>query len=532
MNKIHVLDCTLRDGGYCNQWKFGAGNIKKIVNKLAEANIDVIECGYISDKVDYDEDSTKYGSVSEINKFIPWNKKGKLYVAMVNYGECDIETLPECKASGLDGIRVAFHKKDVNDAMTYCRLIMCKGYKVFVQPMVSMSYTDEEFLALINKVNEISPYAFYIVDSFGMMKKKNLIRLFYMIEHNLKKEIWIGFHAHNNMQLAYANAQCLVDIQTSRSLLIDASVYGMGRGAGNLNTELFVEYLNEYSDGKYLIKPLLYLIDEILNDFYKKNYWGYSLPKYLSATHNVHPNYASFFDEKNTLTVEAMDEIFGQITPEKKFEFDRNYAEALYHQYMALAHKHLCHVHKDRLKEKVLGKKILLIAPGKSSETDKDKILRYIEKEDVVSVGINFEYKNAELIFISNLIRFRDLGADKYKKCIVTSNIFAEEVYAQVKYDELLVPIASVQDNAGMMAIRLMIELGAEEIYLAGFDGYSHFSEDNYSLCQRALITKPELADAMNEGISQMIRQFENEIPVRFITKSIYQGFAGKEIGI
>ncbi|HFP8864919.1 TPA: 3-hydroxy-3-methylglutaryl-CoA lyase, partial [Enterococcus faecium] len=149
-----------------------------------------------------------------------------------------------------------------------------------------------EFLAVIKNVNQFKPYAFYIVDSFGMMKGKDLTRLFYMIEHNLEKDIQIGFHSHNNMQLAYSNAQKLITVQTNRSLIIDSSVYGMGRGAGNLNTELFVEYLNDNAGKKYQLKPLLYIIDEILNSFYQKSYWGYSLPNYISAVHNAHPNYA------------------------------------------------------------------------------------------------------------------------------------------------------------------------------------------------------------------------------------------------
>lgn len=521
MNKIHVLDCTLRDGGYCNQWKFGAGNIHKIVGGLTEANIDVIECGYISNKAVYDRDSTRYNSVYEINSIIPQNKNGKLYVAMINYGECNIESLPEYADMGLDGVRVAFHKKDSEAAIAFCRQVMQKGYRVFVQPMVSMGYTDEEFLSLIRQVNEIRPYAFYIVDSFGMMKKKNLIRLFYMVEHNLDKYVWIGFHSHNNMQLAYANAQCLVDVQTSRNLLIDTSVYGMGRGAGNLNTELFVEYLNEYADGKYQIKPLLHMIDEVLNDFYKTNYWGYSLPKYLSASHSVHPNYASFFDDRNTLTAEAMNELLGQISPDRKFEFDMSYAEELYHQYMT--ESRFYQVHMDRLKEKLSGKKVLLIAPGKSSETEKEKIVMFMGEEETVSISINFEYENAGLIFVSNLIRFRDLEACQHQKCIVTSNISGEDVYARVKYNVLSASVESVRDNAGMMAIRLMIDLGAQEIFLAGFDGYSYFPGDNYSKCQRTLVTRPELVDEMNKGISQMLVQFRNEIPVHFITKSIYQ---------
>lgn len=520
MNKIHVLDCTLRDGGYCNQWKFGADNIKKMIDGLVKANIDIIECGYISDKAAYDRNSTQYTDFEEVHTYLPEDKSGKIFVAMINYGDYDIHKLPEQKENGLDGIRVAFHKKDVDAAVMFCKQIMDKGYKVFVQPMVSVSYSDEEFIRLINKVNDIGPYAFYIVDSFGMMKKNDLIRLFYMVEHNLNKNIWIGFHSHNNMQLAYSNAQSLVDIQTSRNILIDSSIYGMGRGAGNLNTELFVEYLNEYSSGNYSIKPLLNIIDEILNDFYKKNYWGYSLSKYLSASYNVHPNYAIYFDEKNTLTVEAMDEIFSQIDANKKFEFDKAYAEELYLNYMES--KQARKSYEDALKNIVKGKKILLIAPGKSSEREKNKISDFLSQDNVLPISINFEYENTKLIFVSNLIRFRDLDEGSYRKCIVTSNIPTNEAYMRVKFDDLLSPVLSVRDNAGLMAIKLMIDLEAEEIVLAGFDGYSHYSEDNYSQKQRVLITKPALADEMNEGISQVLRQYGRKIKISFITDSIY----------
>ena len=116
----------------------------------------------------------------------------------------------------------------------------------------------------------MGPYAFYIVDSFGMMKEKDLIRLFYTVEHNLSESICIGFHSHKNMQLAYSNCLSLTQVQSNRSIIIDASIYGMGRGAGNLNTELFTEYLNETHNATYKLKPLLTIVDEILDDFYKK----------------------------------------------------------------------------------------------------------------------------------------------------------------------------------------------------------------------------------------------------------------------
>ncbi len=178
MNRVHILDCTLRDGGYCNQWKFGWDNARKIVKGLVKADIDIIECGFLSEKISYDKDVTKFTTVDELRSIIPENRSNKLFVAMINYGDYDAENLPQCDGTSIDGIRVAFHKKDMDEALKLCSAIKNKGYKVFIQAMVTLSYTDNEFLTLIKEVNLMEPYAFYIVDSFGMMKNRDLIRLF------------------------------------------------------------------------------------------------------------------------------------------------------------------------------------------------------------------------------------------------------------------------------------------------------------------------------------------------------------------
>ena len=335
MNNIHILDCTLRDGGYCNEWRFGFDNAKKITHGLQEAGIEIIECGFISNCILYDPDVSKYTTMEQIAKIIPERKDGKIFVAMMNYGEYNIDDLPNYDGSSIDGIRVAFHKKDLNEALTLCEQIKEKGYLVFIQAMVSIAYSDEQFLSMIRRVNKFKPYAFYIVDSFGMMKEKDLIRLFYVVEHNLNDKIWIGFHSHNNMQLAYSNAQKLTTVHTSRNLIIDSSIYGMGRGAGNLNTELFLQYLNENAGKSYQLKPILILIDDILNYFHQQNYWGYSLPNYISSAHNAHPNYAGYLDDKKTLTIEGMNEIFDMMDDDKKVSYNKEYIEELYLQYMA-----------------------------------------------------------------------------------------------------------------------------------------------------------------------------------------------------
>lgn len=522
MNRIKVLDCTLRDGGYCNQWKFGYHNIQKIIDRLTEAELDIIECGFLSEKVQYDKNVTKFATVEEISEFLPQRREGKLFVAMVNYGEYDAGKLPVRSEGQIDGIRVAFHKKDLEGALELCRAIGQKGYQVFVQPMVSVSYTDEEFLYLIRLVNEVRPYAFYIVDSFGMMKEKELIRFFYMVEHNLETDIWVGFHSHNNMQLAYSNAQKLATVHTKRDLIIDTSVYGMGRGAGNLNTELFVEFLNENTGASYELKPLLGIIDEIINEFYQRNYWGYSLPNYLSAKHNAHPNYARYLDDQKTLTVEDMESIFDMMDQEKRFKYDAAYIEQLYLRYMNMGD--VQNEHEKELETKLKNKRILLIAPGKSATDESEAIRKFAGDEETLCISVNFDYTyvDTDFVFVSNLRRYRELDRNVHGKCIVTSNISAVDVYLQTKYKNLVNCEESVKDKAGLMAIRFLMDYGAKEIWLAGFDGYSHDIRENYGEKDLAFFTRNAVLDAMNEGMCRIMRQYAKDAAIHFLTKPKY----------
>ncbi len=518
MNKVQVLDCTLRDGGYCNEWHFGFENSKKITSGLVEAGIDIIECGFLTNQTDYHSDYTKFNTLEQVAQIIPNDRDGKIFVAMMNYGEYDIDSLPDYDGKSIDGIRVAFHKKNLVNALEWCEQIQKKGYKVFIQAMVSLAYSDCEFLELIRRVNKFKPYAFYIVDSFGMMKAKDLIRLFYMVEHNLDEDIWIGFHSHNNMQLAYSNAQSLITVQTTKNLIIDTSVYGMGRGAGNLNTELFIQYLNENINSTYEIKPLLTIIDEILNDFYQQNYWGYSLPNYISAVHNVHPNYAGYLNDKNTLTIDAMNDIFGMMSEEKKVSYDKNYIEELYFSYMEK--DRIREGHFSDLKKSIAAREVLIIAPGKSSLEERDKVIACARREDIISISINHEYDDelTDYIFLSNLRRYRELPSQQHPKCIVTSNIPSMDVYLQVRYKELMNDTEAVQDNAGMMLIKLLINLGVRKVFIAGMDGYSVNLDDNYADKQMNLFTHRAMMESMNKGMSYMLKEYSRQIEIEFLT--------------
>lgn len=522
MENVNILDCTLRDGGYCNQWRFGKNNIIKIINGLVEAGINIIECGFFTNKVQYNTEIAKFTTMEEIAEILPRNRQNKLFVCLINYGEYEPDEIPQYDGTSLDGFRIAFHKKDMVSALEFCKKIKQKGYKVFVQPMVSLNYSDEEFLELIRTVNEFEPYAFYIVDSFGVMKQKDLVRLFYMVEHNLKESITIGYHSHNNMQLAYSNAQALVDIRKKRNMIIDSSIFGMGRGAGNLNTELFVEYLNDNFSTNYILKPLLTIIDEILNPFYQQNYWGYSLPNYLAARYNTHPNYAGYLDAKKTLTVENMDDIFSMMDEEKRSVYDKNYIEKLYIKYMDTGNVQEAHL--AELREMLRGKKVLIIAPGRSSIEERDKVVAYAEQKDLVTIGINFDYTeiDTDFIFLSNFRRFRELDETKHEKCIVTSNIPAVDVYLQTNYHNLLNNNEAVQDNAGMMLIKYLIQLNVVKVYVAGIDGYSLDAIQNFVDPQMSFFAEKATFEAMNQGMIQALQEFKKQIEIEFVTTPKY----------
>ena len=367
MKNVKVLDCTLRDGGYCNEWKFGKENILKIIRGLSAANVDFVECGFLSNLVENDSEKTIFSTIDVISELIPEKLKNKKYLVMINYGEYKAEQLPPKGSLRIDGIRVAFHKKNWREAVDLCSTIKEKGYQVFAQPMVSTIYSDEEFCDLIEAINQIHLDAFYIVDSFGTMKYDDVLKYVTIADNSLNSSISLGFHAHNNLQLAYANAQAFVELPLNRQIIVDITIHGMGRGAGNLNAELFLGYLNEKTYGTYSVKPILMLMDEIISKYKKKKPWGYNLPNYLAAIHFAHPNYANYLNQKKTLTIDAIDDIFCLMDSGKKLTYDETYLEELYTQYLSEKRKEKLSYNK--LRYEIEGNTVLLIAPGISSMT-------------------------------------------------------------------------------------------------------------------------------------------------------------------
>ena len=182
----------------------------------------------------------------------------------------------------------------------------------------------------IDRVNEINPYAFTIVDSAGAMKESDVLSTYYILDKNLNKEIAICFHSHNNLKLSFANAQALIKASSDRDLIIDSTVFGMGRAAGNLCTEVITQYINDHYKGNYNLIPILKILNEQINPIFDKTPWGYSVPYYLAAINSCHPSYAKYLDE-NKVAVEKINEVLKLIPEGNKYKYDELLIKKIMH---------------------------------------------------------------------------------------------------------------------------------------------------------------------------------------------------------
>lgn len=527
MSKVSILDCTLRDGGYVNQWDFGFEVIGKIISRLSEGNIEIIECGFLTDGM-WSRDMTKFNSSVIPEELKAHCLQNILYVGMIALGEKELHynVIPERNEQTLDGIRITFHhdEHETERAFEFAKNFMNKGYKVFMQPIGTMFYSDLELLTLISKINKLTPYAFYIVDTLGSMNSEMLLRLFYLINHNLKGEISIGFHGHNNLQLAFSNAKSIIDLHSERSIIIDSSIFGMGRGAGNLCTELIADYLNTTHKKQYDCTKFFSIIDTCLQPIKEQFEWGYSAPYYLAAVKNCHPNYASYLLDKATLLSSDIDKVLTLIPKEESYLFDETLIQQLYLEYQR--HQIDDDATKLQLSTKLRDKAVLLIAPGNSLLSEKDRIIHYLSDTKIASISINFsEIYDTDFVFISNKKRFQYLK-EVTSTIIATSNIEYDNILCEaVNYSSLLNQTVSCYDNAGLMVINLMLQLGVKKIFLAGFDGFTE--ERNHFDNSKLQITKITNSATRNEEMKRVLGQYSKICEISFVTKTRYMDVEG-----
>lgn len=528
MNSLKVLDVTLRDGGCVNDFNFGQTYMEKILAAQEASGVDIIEMGYIDENKGTVSGRTQYINEQVIKQSILKNKKpGVTYVAMMDYGKFNVDNLKPYTDDGIDGIRMAFHKKDKLDMLLLGRKIIEKGYKFYIQPMITLRYSDAELLELINLVNKELPDAsgFYVVDSFGEMRPNDMNRILNLVDHNLIPSMTIGFHSHNNLQMSYSNAVALLQFPTNRDLMLDSSIMGMGKGAGNLNTELLLEHLNLFYGKNYKIAPLLEVIDKVINQLHSEFYWGYAPEYYLSSTNHCTPSYASHFYNKHMLPIDQVGELLGMIAEEKKVSFDKDYAEELYRQYNESKAVDDTAVVSE-LRSEFLGKKVLLVAPGKSIGTALNRIKGMISDESIVSIGLNsttdFGFK---YLFTTRRDSYES-ALTSGKNIIVPSNV-SKGGHGNVKilnYANWIEVDERTHDSSAVIAMNLLKACGVTEVLLAGFDGFEVNINENYYDPNMRYPVSIEQVERRNSYYKKFFQnKREMGMNITFVTPSKYE---------
>lgn len=575
---VKLLDCTLRDGGYLNDWEFGNSNIINIFERLVAAKVDIIETGFIDDRREYDPNRSIFPDTESINKTYGGLDKGQsIIVGMIDYGTCSIDNVQMQSECFLDGIRVIFKRAKMHEAIDFCRQIKSKGYKVFVQAVSITSYNDAQLSELIELVNDLEPYAFSLVDTYGLLHKGQLKHYYHFACEHLKKSIGIGYHAHNNFQLAYANCiELLEDPPIDRMLVVDGTIYGMGKSAGNTPIELLIMYMNEYKGTSYHNSQILEAIDVTMLDINRKIRWGYGFKFFVSASKDCHPNYVNYLMDMGKLSMKSVSEILDRIEPEKKLLYDAEYIKKLYFEYQ----KNDCDDSNDldKLMRELNGKNVLLLGPGNNIYRQRDKVETYIAEHtpegaggatkigkssgkenaksegvgsiigtdknsakvnvqdellgrDLVTIAINFipEGYKADYIFMSNAKRYVQLcsalNMQKEKSTLIaTSNITRTlgEFDYTLNYAKLLDETALMPDNPMIMMLRLLKMAGAKSIALAGFDGYREASLPNYVNPNMEYTMSTEQAIKINEDAVSGIKKLNLEDKVIFLTDTCY----------
>jgi len=283
--QIKVLDCTVRDGGLINQWQFNDDFVRKIFIALSQAGVDYMEIGYKSSEKYFSRDENgawKFCSEDDLKRITGGFEKTMKLSAMADIGRIDYEDIPKKSESVIDMIRVASYVKEVDKAINLAHHCMEKGYETTINLMAVSKVLEKDLDDALEDLSKSNVPVIYLVDSFGAMYSE---QVHYLAKKYLAalpgKEL--GIHTHNNQQLAFSNT---IDGIIAGINRLDATIYGMGRGAGNCPLELLLSFLK---NPKFDIRPIIEIIQEVFIPMKAKVEWGYHIPYMITGILNEHP---------------------------------------------------------------------------------------------------------------------------------------------------------------------------------------------------------------------------------------------------
>jgi 4-hydroxy 2-oxovalerate aldolase len=513
-SSLEILDCTIRDGGYLNNWAFDKSLVRELYRNLSRAGINFIEIGFRNQQP---SDSGIWCSTPEelINEVCD-GISGAGIVLLVDLGKAALDKIPPAEKSLVRLYRVACHKTDVVKAVELSEAIKAGGYLVSLNLMGIVNYSQEELQALVPLIkNSTIDYA-YFADSYGSLFPHDIKGYIDVLKLTGKK---IGFHPHNNLQLAFANT---LEALRNGADIVDGTIFGMGRGAGNLPLEILLTYLERVQKhDKYNSLPVLDLIDRFFLKMNQELRWGYNLPYMLSGSNAVHPNYAKDMMERYYYTIDDMVKVLDVVKDFKPVGYDKGLMDKIIQSGFV---KPKDEISKDEIDpnafKEIQGKypvsyagrhkkkDFLVLANGPSLKEFKSDIDEFIRQTDPIILGAN----NLEHLFVphyhvfSNKKRFMSYidQVDENSKLLISSTFEESFIrdYTDCEYERLVhlnrfssqfsIQDGVINSHCGTVAVLLIataIVMGAERIFIAGMDGYKdkdhlvtkgiHFYDEN-----------------------------------------------------
>lgn len=504
-----ILDCTLRDGGYYTNWDFNSFTISEYIKATNLLPVDYLEIGYRNTPSQDYLGKMGYSPISVLNHFKE-NSHKKLAV-MLNEKSISIPDLDKLLTpiQGLvNMIRLAIDPKNFDRAVKIAEAVKKKGFEVGFNTMYMSKWNEYDgFLSKLNLINDIADL-FCMVDSFGGVTPDDVKDIYSKVKESTTCPI--GFHGHNNLQLALINTLTAIDCGVD---FVDATILGMGRGAGNLKLELLLTYLNK-RNGLAVDFNILGDVISAFQPLHEKYKWGTNLPYMISGANSIPQKEVMEWVTNRTYSfnsiVRALDNKRNQIIDNANYPI---------------------------LKENKI-KKVLIIGGGNSIIEHFDAIKEYIYKNPIMA-----------LIFVTSrhTAYFTDMPNTKYH-CLVgseakrlTNNVSPKNFtgkcilppyprtmgteippFAEDKTFELtkISFTSSYKDSCTAIALQLALDLQAENIEMVGYDGYigNILSEKEMVLTKENRTLFHDFKKSGNELIS-LTPTLYNELTV----KSIYQ---------
>tara|TARA_B100000787_G_scaffold170138_1_gene164289 strand:+ start:174 stop:1784 length:1611 start_codon:yes stop_codon:yes gene_type:complete len=492
MENIKILDCTLRDGGYYNNWDFSIDLINDYLKAMPIAGVDYVEIGFRSLYKSTFKGACAY-TKDEFLESLKIPKKLKVAVMvnasdLINHGTKDpIKNtkllFSHKKNSKVDLIRIAAHYHEIKKILKVIKFLKKYGYKVALNIMQIADRSDQEIKSISKDISKTSLDILYFADSMGSLDIKKLLSIISNIKIHWKKNL--GIHTHDNMSRAAINTNVAINHGVN---WVDGTITGMGRGPGNSKTEyLVIEYENMLSK-KVNIIPLLELIDNHFKPLMDKYKWGTNPFYFLAGMHGIHPTFIQTMLGNNRFSNKDILSSINHLKKSGGKKFNKDLLNPNNKIYVGKCPG------KWSPKKDISEKDVLIIGSGPKIIEYKNIIENYIIKNKPYVIALNTQKSiNEKLINVRAICNALSLISDRnnYKKIkqtlVLPISRMSEEIKKFLKFNKVLDFGLEVKqkkfefkENYAILPNSLVASyaLGiatsgkAKRILLAGFDGY------------------------------------------------------------